>query len=419
MRSGTKLLVSGLLVALAIVAIWRVIVIGMSDHLASESPEQALDWDPGNPVALLAIAKKQLDEKEPAAAQRDARKLLSREPLSGQGFVVLSEVARLQGDKAQTHELSTIALRHVPRALGPRAWLAGEQLEQRHYAEAMDEIDRILRVSPRQNEQLFPVLIELAENPEFADALAVKLMTKPAWRDGLLTAFLGKASPEALDQTFSALQRHGGMDVPTMGRWIDRLVKEGAWGEAYARWVSPFSRNGLDRLTNVYNGGFETQPSGAGFDWRIGDSAGVIIERAPVTGAGESYALSLMFLGRRVDDIPVHQWLLLAPGSYHLDFRATAQDLRSDRGVEWVVACQENAQELASTARMNESFDWRHQGVDFEVPETGCKAQDLWLRNAGAAGAGKIIRGSISFDDFSIKRRAKEAAKAPPANPAR
>jgi hypothetical protein len=42
--------------------------------------------------------------------------------------------------------------------------------------------------------------------------------------------------------------------------------------------------------------------------------------------------------------------------------------------------------------------------VDFKVPDQGCGAQELWLRNAGADGAGKIIRGTIRFDDFVIDR---------------
>lgn len=411
MKVATRWLAVAVMIPLAVVVAWRVVVVGMSDHLGADHPSQASTWNAANPQALLARAQAQLKQAEPAAAAVTTRALLRHEPLSGQGFVLLSEAARMQGDTATTQVLSRIALRRVPQALAPRAWLAGDQLAQGHYAEALKSIDQILRVWPSQNTRLFPALIELSANEEFADALALELIRQPTWKNGFIDSLLRDAPIDVLAKIFSALQRHGAMDVPTMGRWIDRLVKVGAWGEAYARWVSPFSREGLDRVANVYNGGFETQPSGAGFDWRIGDSAGVFIERAAVAGSGGSSALTLQFLGRRVDSIPVNHWLLLSAGPYRLEFRASARDLRSDRGVQWVIACQGSGNELAATDRLDGSFDWRGQELEFTVPERDCQAQDLWLRNAGAAGGGKIIRGAINFDDFAIHRSVDSTAK--------
>ncbi len=404
MRSVAKRIAFLGLTALALVAVWRVIVIGMSEYFASDSPQRALEWDAGNPAALLALAQAQLDQGALADAQETAQRLLSREPLNGRGFVVLAEVARMQGDRLLTIQLSTIALRHEPQALGPRAWLAGEDLAQARYADALDGIDRILRVSPGQSARLFPVLIELANNPEFADALAIKLAGQPAWRNGFLNSLLNKAGSDAIDRVLSALQRHGALDLAAKGRWIDRLAQDGAWGEAYALWVGTIEQAHPTRLGYVFNGGFETQPSATGFDWRIGDSAGVIIDRTSPPGANGAHAVGLMFLGRRVEVIPLHQWLLLGAGPYRLSFRAMAEDLRSDRGVQWHIRCQQSGKELMVSEHLGGSFHWKEQGIDFEVPDQECLAQDLWLGNSGTDGPGKVIHGSISFDDFAIER---------------
>ena len=199
------------------------------------------------------------------------------------------------------------------------------------------------------------------------------------------------------------MQHHGDLDAITTGRWIDRLVKDKLWGEAYARWVGGIQKNAPFHLSHVYNGDFETVPSGTGFDWRIGDSAGVLVDRPAGASADGSHALRLTFLDRRVDAIPLHQWLMLGPGNYRLRFHAAAQDLRSDRGVQWVVSCTDDGKELAASERFTGSFDWELFELRFDVPAQRCEAQDLWLRNAGAAAAGKIIGGTILFDDVAIE----------------
>ena len=413
MRTAARLLAIGALLALAAVCGWRVLATGMSDQLASTHPQQALEWDRHNPKALAVLARRQLAAGDAPQAAETARTLLRREPLNGPGFLILSDIAAPQADKPQAAAMAKMAIRRAPYALAPRAWLAGEQLGQGHYPEALENLDQILRLSGAQHERLFPMLIKLGEDAEFADALAQKLATHPRWRNGFIASALSQANSAQLAAIFSALQRRGDLDAVSTGRWIDRLVKDGQWGEAYARWVGGIGQSGSFRLSHVYNGGFENAPSGVGFDWRIGDSAGVIIDRAALVGTDASYALRLTFLGRRVDAIPLHQWLMLAAGRYRLRFQAAAHDLRSDRGVQWMIRCLDDNRELAASERLDGNFDGKPFEVDFSVPAQGCQAQDLWLRNAGAAAAGKIIRGVITFDDIAIDRL---DARPPPAS---
>lgn len=408
MSAATRLFAIVVVLALAAPGVWRILATGMSDHLASVDPQRALEWDAGNPRAMAVLARRQLAAGKPEQARQTAQHLLQHEPLNGAGFLVLSEIATAQADKTAAARASEIAIRRAPYGLTPRAWLASEQISQGDFKEALDNLDRILRISPGQQKRLFPILIELADNADFADALARKLAEQPAWRNSFIGSVLRTASPERLAAIFSALQRHGSLDTVATDRWMDRLVKDGKWGEAYARWVAGIQTSAPLRLSHVYNGDFERAPSGAGFDWRIGDSVGVVIERAGLIGTHGSHAVQLTFLGRRVDAIPLHQWLLLVPGSYRLSFQAKAQDLRSNRGLQWMLRCLDDGRELAASERLDGNFEWKAIELEFAVPEQACQAQDLWLRNAGAAAAGKIIRGSILFDDFAIERVAHD-----------
>lgn len=399
--TGAAWLIALLLAALVC---WRIVATGMSDRLAQEHPQQALAWDPANPEALAALARQQLDRKEWSAARQTALRLLQTEPLSRQGFVILSKVAIAEGDVQGAEALSDIALRRAPHELGPPAWLLGEQLERGEYPQALELFDRIWRIAPRTLDRIYPVLLTLAEKPEFADALAERLSTRPVWRAGLVGLMMIKGSHEAIEQVFSALQRRDALDAAELGQWIDRLARDGAWGEAYARWASELPLSEMRTLRSVHNGGFESELSDIGFDWRIGKSVDVIIDRDRLAGTGGSAALRLRFLGRRTERIPLHQWLLLAPGRYRLGFEAKAQDMRSDRGLQWIIRCLDGRAELGASDALTGTFDWTEGGVDFVVPGTGCRVQDLSLRNAGSKGAGTIVFGTLWFDDVAIDR---------------
>ncbi len=404
MKSAMRLLAWGGLLALVMLIGWRVVATAMSDRLAAAHPQLALAWEPDNPRALAALARRQLEQQETRAARETAQRLLVREPLAGQGFVLLSEIAQAEGDEAQAMLLSRIASRHAPAAAGPRAWIIGEQLAQGQYADALQSLDRMLLASPGQGGRLFPLLVQLADDAEFADALAAHLAARPAWRRGFVLALTSKASANAVERVLGGVQSRHALDASEMEQWIARLVRDGKWGEAYARWAGEIEQGVPSRLPSVYNGGFEMQPGGVGFDWQIGNSAGVIIERAAAPGASGSFALGLSFLGRRIDAIPLQQWLLLAPGPYRMRFRANAQDLRGDGGVQWVIRCHGSRSDLATSARLSGNLDWADHEFEVVIPAQDCQVQDLSLRNSGTDGAGKIISGTLWIDDLSIGR---------------
>lgn len=391
--------------ALAGLAAWQVIVTGMADRYAEEAPELALTMDAHNPSALLALAQHQLTEHHPEAAAVIARGLLRAEPLAGEAFAVLAEAAEAGGEAAKARALYGIAVLRAPQDLHARAWVIDTQLREGRYAEAMEQINILLRISPEQGAKLFPILVNLSNAPEFARALAQTLSTKPIWRASLLSVLLAQGGHGPMDQVYGALQHNGGLSTDEAGQWIERLMQEGLWGEAYSRWVGELALAPGTPLAPVYNGDFETEPSGSGFDWRISRSAGVAIDRVTATGVTGAYAIQVSFSGRRVPQINFEQRLLLAPGTYQLHFRARAQSLRSDKGLQWAIACEPESAPLGVSAPLQGSFAWKGFDTTFAIPAENCPAQRLWLHNPGAAAAGKEISGDILFDDFTISKR--------------
>ena len=394
-------------------AAWHVIALGLADHWAADDPERALEWEPHNPTAMLALAQRHLVQHEPDAAAAVARELLRFEPLQGRAFALLAEAAEAKGETAKVKVLNELAMHRAPRDLKARAWLVDEQLRNGHFPEAIEQISLLLQIAPQQSGALFPVMVQLADVPGFASALSHALIEAPSWRAGMLSALLSRGSHESISAVYGALQREHALSSDELDRWLAQLMLAGRWGEAYSRWAGELSHAPNTPLPPLYNGRFETEPSSSGFDWRVGHTAGVTMSRDAVAGATGAFAMKVSLSGRRVSDINFEQSLLLAPGAYRLRFRARAEDLRSDKGVQWVISCQAQSKPITVSVLLNGKFEWKRVDTLFVVPEDNCPAQRLWLRNQGAAAAGMKIFGDIWFDDFSIDNEAASQALAP------
>lgn len=381
---------------------WRVVGQMQAERHAQAAPERALRWRPNHPRAWLALAERQLAQGDFAAAQASARRLLAHEPLQGAGFRVLAEAADRQGRRDEAFRLYRIAERRAPRDLATRAWLTQRYLEQGDYRQALAQIDRILRMAPGRAGSIHPVLVQLAQDPKFADALAHALRQDPPWRAGLLAALRDpkRGNPVATARVMQALQEQGGLSQQEYAGWLDSLIAQGRWGEAYARWAGSVAKPG-GRLPLVYNGDFASAPSDAGFDWRRRRVPGVLLQFERVAGS-TGQAAYFRFLDRRVPSAGLEQPLMLAAGRYRLSLRMRAQALRSAMGLQWTIACAGPAGVVARTEPIDGTFAWRESATDFTIPASGCPGQWLRLVNPVPAGAAQRVVGELWADAITI-----------------
>ena len=388
--------------AFALFAGWRVFGQMQAERYAQAEPERALRWRPDHPQALLALAERQLARGDVAAARATARRLLAQEPLQGVAYRVLAEAADKQGDRAEAFTLYRIAVRRAPRDLPTRAWLTQRYLEQGEYGQALEQVDRILRMSPTRAGRIHPVLVQLAQDPGFADALAKALRADPPWRPDLLAALRDPKTGNAVanGRVMQALQALGGLSDEDYARWLDSLIAQGRWGEAYARWAGSAAKPG-GRLPLVYNGDFSQPPSDAGFDWRLRRMPGVLLQFEEVAGTSGPAAY-LRFLDRRVPIAGLEQPLFLSSGRYRLSLKARAQALRSELGLQWIIGCAGPGGVVARTDSLEGSFGWREFVVDFSVPPAGCDGQWFRLINPVPAGAAQRVVGELWVDDVKI-----------------
>lgn len=384
---------------------WRVVGQMQAERYASSDPLRALRWRPGDPAALLGLAERQLADGNAAAARVTATRLLEREPLQGQAFRILAAASEREGDQERALQLYQIAVRRAPRDQATRAWLARHFLQQGDYPQALVQIDALLRVAPWRTDKVHPALVQMAQDAVFAKALAQVLRSDPPWRAGVLAALRHPktGSPLAAGQVMQALQDEGGLSADEYSRWLDGLISQGRWGEAYARWASSANKPG-GRLPLLYNGDFALDPSGTGFDWRRRRVPGVLMEFEPGKEAG-SRIVHLQFLGRRVPNAGLEQALMLAPGRYRMLLRARARAVRSEMGLQWRIACAGPARVVGRSEALQGSFDWMDVDMEFTVPPVGCPGQWLRLENPVPSGAGQQVAGDLWLTGFRLKRQ--------------
>ena len=334
-------------------------------------------------------------------AARQARALLAREPLQGRAFALLAAVADAHGRREEAATLYVIAARRSPRDVATRTWLTRRALERGDYAGALDQVDRILRLDPARGGALYPVLAPLAEDPRFVSALATVLRTDPPWRPALLATWRNPKTghPAAANAVLQALQQQGGLSAEEYRAWLDSLIADGQWGEAYARWATTVVRSGAP-LPLVYNGGFSATPTDTGFDWRLRHVPGVLVQFEPRPEGGQ--AAHLQFLDQGVATAGLEQPLMLSPGNYRISLRMRLQSLDSALGLQWVIACTGPAGVAARIPPVQGTTAWQSYDGDFTIPASGCPGQWLRLVNPVDGGGAQRVSGELWVDDVHI-----------------
>jgi hypothetical protein len=376
---------------------WTVVQATRADALAASAPEAALRIEPGHPVALRVAARRALLARELPAATELAQRLLATDPGQGEGFATIA-LAAAEREAPDAGALMEIAARRAARNRQVRARLAALALGRGDLPEAMVQLDALLRLGAGAN--LYPALIRQSTDPAFAAALADTLARRPRWGSAFMATLLAQGSPAAVDHVYAELRRKGALSRKETSRWLGRMMKDGRWGEAYAYWVSTL---GSSRrvLAPVFDGGFELDASGVGFDWQPGNrSQGVFTEFEEAPGATGRRAAHFRFIGPAADG-DLRQPLLLAPGRYRLSLRARAEFLQTDRGLEWRITCHAGPV-IAALGPLEGSFDWRRMQVDFSVPAANCPGQWLELRNPAPAGAAQHASGDLWTDDVAV-----------------
>src|SRR5262245_25672069 len=358
---------------LALVAVF--IVADTAGHnLAISDPEGALLVAPWEPVALDELAERQLTNSsgELSSVEDLARRALQSDPLDSRALSLLGLVAERKGDLARAETLMSLAAARSWRNPSPHLWLFAQAIRRGKFAEALAQVDGLLRTSPQFEATIFPILTIFGTDPGALAALEGALAANPPWRRWFLGgAIVNGANDRLMTQLYQALIHS--RQPPTadeMKPYLDRLILAGRFEEAYQNWraTSPPAET---PVRFPYNGNFEAPLDGLPFNWVFDSISGAEIRITEPPDRGNSRAMRLEFSGARARFGRVGQLLMLAPGSYELELAVKASSLRAERGPVWQISCAETHALLAETKAVTGTTPWTDVKVKFSVPVSG------------------------------------------------
>lgn len=371
--------------AASLLLVWRVIQVnvisfdetGRPRLPGTDSPESILAENPAQVGALLALA---------------------------QGFESDGDAARASSAYAAALDLAPMDRRVLA--------LASAHFLRRDDPRGLELLARLATHYPETRPQAFPAMADILASGRHRQAWEGIVAGNPDW----LGPFLADACARSVDTAVLVpmlLDRAGkaGATPAETNCLIDRLRKEDRWEEAYHLWLNLLPRGRLANVGYVFNGGFENDPSGTGFDWipqqGAERQAGHLAEIRQTPNAVGKRALRVAYNGNRQSGLPVRQYLALPAGDYVLSGRVRTEAIKAVRGIHWTVRCLQGGKLLgilASSERFLGSGEWRPFSMEVTVGES-CRGQVLQLEPAGSEGAVAFVSGTAWFDEIALRRQ--------------
>jgi hypothetical protein len=414
--------------------------------IAQFSPELALRLSPGHPTASIRLAQVKLEaarlpkpteagapsqagtatstqppamppSQSPSAseysltasARREIRQLLEqalkREPHNVRALGLLALISEQDGDVAHAEALMTAASRRATRDRLARTWLLQSAFRKKEFAQAVAHADVLLRAHASAMPTVAPFLTAMAETADGQPLVLAALTRNPPWRPSFLKVMLDSVT----DARTPLGLLLGLKDTATPATSSDRanylffLLNRGFYDLAYYTWLQFLTEEELARADIVYNGSFETTPSGLPFDWLIEAHSGVTIDIVERPDAEGRHALVISLLGGRVDMRGVSQLMAIPPGPHVLTGRFKSE-IRGRRGFAWKLTCAADHRLIAETPMaVGVSRTWETFRAEFTVPED-CRAQYLRLTFDARSASEQLASGSIAYDAIRIDR---------------
>ncbi len=375
----------------------------MSKFLEAQAPATALALYPVDGEARLRLV---LDELEAGDADYAA---LTRKALDGlvasvgdaRFYSLLGALAQRAGNLDQAARLFDQALILSKAEQYALVQIVNLRARTGAYAAAVEHADVLMRRWGERYPEISAAMSAMFRTRDGYRAIMSRLGDAPPWRRGFLAGIADEPGS-------AALLRKAVMDLrdaraPPTGEEInlalDALYRRNDVADAFRLFLFTLTNDERRLAGLVFDSRFLAPPSGKRFDWRVADTKGVETTM-PIGGGGAR----LQFEEQPVTGVAFGQTLALFPGHYRLATELDARGLALPGGLFLSARCASTGAPLARLDVPEGSYDQRLLAAEFDVPGTGCEAQDLALGIDRAQSSwnmrykGALILRSISVD---------------------
>jgi hypothetical protein len=416
------LLKRSLLVCLLFLASWQVYSHGQGGMLGEQLKQpEPLPYAPVNDAyrltadALTTLAEKANESAKFEESEQLALRALADNPTSGRPASHLLSLYASQKRSKQAAEVADIAGKLWPAHTYTHTRLADYWSHQQRMDKLIPEWNILLIRNPELRPQLFPILLQLAKQTDYAPLIKPYIEQPPLWWQEFFNYLCQNAEPELLQQIYQQrLNSKVAIEKTERTAYVNRLLSDKQWRNAYAIWRTGIISKLKQTTGLVFDGGFEGTTANTGFDWQMDQSREVSISPDRTYGMQGQQALHI----RLKRDNPVQfqhlsQRLLLPAGEYRLSMRYRLDSLKNSKGLRWRIRCLDAPDTvLAESHLLNGQKSWDTLTMAFTTPSTACEAQLLRLEADGPYLHDHTFAGNIWFDNVSIEAASTEESHA-------
>jgi hypothetical protein len=340
-----------------------------------------------------------------------AESAIRSEPVNAPAFQILGRLAEAEGNDGASLKFMSAAERLSLHQRFATYWLLRASTHAHDYASAVRYADVLLRSEPESYHYVVPFLGEIIQNKEGAALVEKVLATDPPWRTDFISALPYDVTDARVPLNLLLALRTDPKppEMSDIVPYLDFLVGHSFYALAYYTWLQFLPSDELHHVGYVFNGDFGESPSGAPFDWKITQGAGVTVDIVPRPDMADRRALMIDFEFGRVDYHSVSELVVLSPGTYRFNGEYQGK-LNGPRGLKWRVTCAGGDAAGESPMIAGATQGWKPVAFTFTVPAKNCAAQYVQLDLDARMASEELVSGTILFDQLQISRVAQPSA---------
>jgi len=367
-------------------------VIASSRRLENDRPNLALRLYPLNAEALVARTISALDRRDGDVSlediERNVRAVMPLNAGDARVYSLLGEILRRQGQNDAAYAMFDHALTLASTEIHALQWTISRAIETGDYRQAMERLDVLFRRWPERIGPIAVAVPGIFSEPASYVVLLDRIKAVPPWRSKLLDELSGDTAQEPCFAARLLQDLAAGPSPPTpseTARLLASLFKRKQYDLAYRTFLLTLAPQERDLSGFVFDSAFRQGPSDRRFDWVVRQQPGIVVSLPAESGNGSlGEGLSLEFNETPVLRIGLEQYVLLPPGAYEIEIKASAAAADLPKSLMWSLDCLDRSQPVLRADIPGGDYRDRTLRYGFSVP-INCLAQVLTLRTSATA----------------------------------
>lgn len=340
-------------------------------------------------------------EEENARLIEACRRILIRDATAPARWSDLAEALEQGGDSSGAQYCFERALAYGPNQ--PPIWLRAAEYDLRRgeVERAALKLGRILTLVEDYDPVIFEMFDSMRVRPGALLGRGVPAAPRPAraW----LRHQMASEDAAGARATWGWIRRLGFADDAVAGEYVDFLIRQGRPEEAAVNWADHVGtrRDDYRRSNYIFNGSFESPPTGAPFDWRIAELAGAAATIEAGGGYAGLHALRIEFLGQEnLEFHHVSQKTVLDPGRWRLEAWLRSEGLTTNEGLRLCVTGLAGSEAVSEA--VTGSSPWKKLAVEFAVTG-GSRLVEIQIVRRASLKIDSKIRGTAWVDAVRVE----------------